>query len=101
MWRKGILFQVLVLSILLAGTAEAREAGTSGLLVLGNVTSGNTGGERSPLARLDLSANAHGSEGEAGSIINPDGVRSLGTTLFAVGRKDRGGLVHLAIDPHG
>lgn len=104
MWRKGILLLSLVSSLLLAGAAEARQVGSSSNLVLGNIASADVradlGNRRPPRARLDLAISADG-EGEAGSIINPDGVRALGTTPIAAGRRDRSGWVRLAVDPHG
>jgi hypothetical protein len=100
MWRKGVLLQFLVFSLLLAGAAEARPAGSSGNLEIGHVDSGSEAG-RSPRARLGFSATTQGIEGEAGSIINPDGVRSFGTIPTVLGHGKRGGLVRLAVDPHG
>lgn len=88
MWRKGILLQFLALSILLAGTAEAREAGSSGKLVAGRAVAEPAG---VPSVRQDGWAKPSGmgalarfrsgleGEGEVGSHIDPDGSRMRST----------------------
>jgi hypothetical protein len=87
MWRKSVLSQFLLASLLLAGAAEARQAGVGGngqpgLRVRGQAASTRTS-DRSQI-RLESSRGLVVQNGDVGSHIDPDGLRA-----------------HATIDPNG
>jgi len=83
MWRKGMLLQFLALSLLLAGTAEAREAGSSGNLVVGRAVAAGVPSDglakSGEMGALDRFRSGLEGEGEVGSHIDPDGIRMRAT----------------------
>lgn len=82
MWRKSVLLQFLLASLLLAGVAEARPDGAGGSRDLGRGGKGHVDWTRTwtgtapRRVRLGDSRALVVQEGDVGSHIDPDGVRA-------------------------